>query len=58
MVSTEDVKLQNLIIDGNLYLTAGIGEGDVELSGVTVKGDTIINGGGKESIIANNSSLE
>ncbi|KUK72834.1 MAG: S-layer domain protein [Clostridiales bacterium 38_11] len=56
-VSAEDVTLQNMIIEGDLYLAEGIGEGDVTLDNVTVKGDTIAKGGGENSIIIKNSSL-
>jgi hypothetical protein len=57
-VSVEDVTLQNMTIDGDLYLVEGIGEGDVILDSITVKGDTIVKGGGENSIIIKNSSLE
>jgi hypothetical protein len=57
-VSVEDVTLQNMIIDGDLYLAEGIGEGDVTLDNITVTGDTIVKGGGENSIIIKNSSLK
>ncbi|WP_422485344.1 GLUG motif-containing protein [Gudongella sp. DL1XJH-153] len=56
-VSAEDVTLQNIIIDGDLYLAEGIGEGDVTLDNITVTGETIVKGGGDNSIIIKNSSL-
>ncbi|MCR3956377.1 MAG: S-layer homology domain-containing protein [Gudongella sp.] len=56
-VSVEDVTLQNMIIDGDLYLAEGIGEGDVTLDNITVTGETIVKGGGDNSIIIRNSSL-
>jgi hypothetical protein len=58
VVNTEDVILENMTIDGNLYLTPGIGDGTVTLEGVTVKGETFVSGGGEDSIIISNSSLE
>ncbi|MBV1757024.1 MAG: S-layer homology domain-containing protein [Dethiosulfatibacter sp.] len=56
-VSVQDITLQNMIIDGDLYLAEGIGEGDVTLDNITVMGETIVNGGGDNSIIIKNSSL-
>ncbi|HHV17592.1 MAG TPA: S-layer protein, partial [Thermoanaerobacterales bacterium] len=49
-VNVAEVTLRNMVIDGNLYLNEGIREGDVTLENVTVKGTTIIRGGGKDSI--------
>ncbi len=56
-VSVEDVTLQNMVIDGDLYLAEGIDEGDVTLDNITVLGETIVKGGGENSIIIKNSSL-
>src|SRR5690606_11605977 len=50
VVNTADVVLMDTVIEGNLYLAAGIGNGDVTLKGVTVKGKTYVNGGGANSI--------
>ena len=49
-INTPGVTLQNTTITGNLYLTEGIGAGDVTLDGVTVQGITKIAGGGRDSI--------
>ena len=49
-INTTGVTLQNTVIEGNLYLTAGIGDGDVYLNNVVVKGKTIVAGGGENSI--------
>ncbi|MFA7216358.1 MAG: S-layer homology domain-containing protein, partial [Bacillota bacterium] len=57
-VSVSDVTLQNLVIEGDLFLTAGIGDGDFEADGIVVKGRTIVSGGGEDSVVFNNSSLE
>ncbi|NLO26137.1 MAG: S-layer homology domain-containing protein, partial [Clostridiales bacterium] len=57
-VSVSDVTLQNLVIEGDLFLTAGIGDGDFEAYGVVVKGRTIVSGGGEDSVVFYNSSLE
>lgn len=58
IVSTGDVTLENLIIEGNLYLAPGIGDGDVTLNNVKVKGTTYIQGGGINSIHINGCSLD
>lgn len=50
IVSAPGITLQNIIIEGNLTLTEGIGEGDAFLKKVTVKGETTIQGGGLNSI--------
>lgn len=49
-ITTADVTLNNLMIEGDLLLGEGIGEGDVTLNHVTVKGSTLVEGGGKNSI--------
>ncbi|GEM_PF-996594 len=49
-INTTGITLQNTTITGNLYLTEGIGEGDVTLNNVTVQGTTKISGGGSNSI--------
>lgn len=58
IVNTRDVKLENMVINGNLYLAEGIGNGDVHLDNVTVKGKTIVRGGGENSITITNSTAE
>ena len=57
LVNTPDVVLKDMKIKGDLYLTEGIGEGDVTLDKLTVKGKTHIRGGGENSIIIRNSQL-
>ncbi len=56
-ISSTGVVLKNTEIQGNLYLTEGIGDGDVELDNVTVKGKTLIRGGGENSIIIKSTNL-
>jgi hypothetical protein len=56
-VNTPGVTLQNTTITGNLYLTEGIGAGDVTLNGVTVQGITKIAGGGSDSIHLRNTTV-
>ncbi|MFZ5642893.1 MAG: S-layer homology domain-containing protein [Bacillota bacterium] len=56
-VSVRDVKLQNLVIKGDLLLAEGIGDGDVTLKSVTVTGNTIIKGGGAHSVVLEDCSM-
>lgn len=56
-IASKDITLQNLIIEGDLYLTQAIGSGDVTLKNVTVNGDTLIRGGGPNSITIENTKL-
>ncbi|MFA7412560.1 MAG: S-layer homology domain-containing protein, partial [Tissierellaceae bacterium] len=57
VINTRDVELKNMTIEGNLYLTEGIGDGDVRLDNVVVKGEMNIKGGGENSIVIMNSKL-
>jgi len=50
VINTSGVVLKNSIIEGNLYLTEGIGEGDVTLDHVTVRGSVQVAGGGANSV--------
>lgn len=56
-INRANVNLRNIEIKGDLYLTAGVGDGNVKLENVKVSGRTIICGGGEHSIIIRNSSL-
>ncbi len=49
--------LQNMVIAGNLVIDKNVGEGNVSLKNVTVKGETLIYGGGENSVIIIDSSL-
>jgi hypothetical protein len=57
IISNAGVTLQNNTINGNLLLAVGIGDGDVKLKNVSVKGNTIVKGGGSNSITVEDSSL-
>ena len=58
VVNVPGVTLSNLTITGDLIIADGVGTGDVSLNGVTVKGNTVIRGGGDHSInVTGNSKL-
>ncbi len=57
VVNTADVVLKDITIEGNLYLAEGIGEGDVTLDNVVVKGELRVKGGGANSVIIRNSTI-
>jgi len=57
IINVPGVTLHNLIITGTLTLASSIGEGNVTLQNVTVQGNTIINGGGPNSIQIIDSNL-
>jgi len=58
VVNSDKVALDGLVISGDLYIAPGVGEGTVTLDDVVVKGRTYVLGGGTNSIIVRNSSLE
>ncbi|WP_082053608.1 glycosyl hydrolase [Gordoniibacillus kamchatkensis] len=58
VINKEGVVLKNARILGNLYLAAGIGNGEVTLQGTKVKGITFVEGGGPNTIIFNDSELD
>ncbi|QHT62338.1 hypothetical protein GXP70_21715 [Paenibacillus lycopersici] len=50
VISAPGVTLRNTVIEGNLTFAAGVGEGDAILDHVTVKGTTLVQGGGANSL--------
>lgn len=56
-ITAGGVTLQNIIIEKDLYLTAGIGNGNVMLKNVTVKGQTIVGGGGEHTVTLRDCTL-
>ncbi len=46
LINSEGVTLKNITVNGELYLSEGIAEGEVILDNVTVLGNVIIKGGG------------
>ncbi|MDP4180519.1 MAG: S-layer homology domain-containing protein, partial [Bacillota bacterium] len=57
VINTGDVTLKDTSVKGDLYLTEGIGEGNVTFDNVTVEGNTYIKGGGTHSVVFKNSRL-
>ncbi|MCS7464063.1 CotH kinase family protein [Paenibacillus doosanensis] len=57
IVNTGGVTLQNVTISGNLYLTEGIGQGNVTLDHVHVQGATFIKGGGEHTVTIKDSTF-
>lgn len=50
--------LKNMTIDGDLIISAGVGDGEVILDHVVVLGQTVIDGGGPNSVILRNTTLK
>lgn len=58
VINTSDVILKDMTISGNLYITEGVGEGEVTLENVKIDGNVIIEGGGENSIEIKQSTLK
>ncbi len=56
IVNTTGVTLSDMTIKGDLIIAEGVGDGDVTLNNVTVTGNTIVRGGGANSIHINGDS--
>ncbi|MHB8157689.1 MAG: S-layer homology domain-containing protein, partial [Desulfocucumaceae bacterium] len=56
-ITVADVNLQNMIINGDLLVAEGVGDGNVHLKNVTVKGATNIKGGGAHSVTLEDCTL-
>lgn len=57
IINTPNVTLENTVIDKDLILAEGIGEGDVTLENITVKGSLIVRGGGIHTVKLKNSNI-
>lgn len=57
IVTKQDTTLQNMVINGDLTIRKSVGEGDVALNNIIVKGETLVCGGGPNSIRAYNSKF-
>lgn len=58
ILNVSDIKLDKSVVEGNLYLTSGINDGDASLQDVSVKGNVYVEGGGVNSIKIDNSSID
>ena len=50
VIKVADVTLKGVTVTGNLIIAEGVGQGDAYLDSVTIKGDTVVRGGGENSI--------
>lgn len=57
IVTVSDVIIKNTTFNGDLTIDKSVGEGDVTLDGVNVKGKLIIQGGGSNSVHVDNSEI-
>lgn len=57
IVNRANVQLEGGTVSGNLYVTAGAGEGEVGFSGIKVQGTAHISGGGDHSVVFRQSIL-
>lgn len=49
-ITASGVLLQNVVLSGDLLITEAVGDGDVTLKNITVKGATTIKGGGANTV--------
>lgn len=57
-INTQGITLENVVIEGNLYLTPGIGKGEVLLRNVKVKGVVFVDGGGEDLVVFEDCEIE
>lgn len=58
VVNVPGVRLENLTVNGDLIVGDGVGDGDLNLDQVTIKGNLILRGGGIKSIVIVGGSVE
>ncbi|QIB68794.1 hypothetical protein Ami103574_05430 [Aminipila butyrica] len=56
-IRQDGVSVKSATVTGDLFITDGVGTGDAAFENITVKGRTLIAGGGSNSVSFNNSSL-
>lgn len=56
-ICAPEITLQNALIEGDLVLMEAIGEGSAALRGVSVEGTARVEGGGEDSVIIEDSSI-
>ncbi|MDD3417090.1 MAG: S-layer homology domain-containing protein [Lachnospiraceae bacterium] len=52
VIDLDDTKLENQTVAGNVIISEKVGDGEVYLSNVEIKGDLIVHGGGDHSVYA------
>lgn len=57
IIKKDNVRLKNMIIKGDLIIDKEVGDGEVYLDGVTVEGQTLVRGGGENSVFFKDSVL-
>ncbi len=57
-INTADVTLKNMVIKGDVYITENVGDGEVYLDNVIIEGDTIVKGGGENSVFFKNVKIK
>lgn len=57
VINKDGANLKGATIEGNLYLAPGIGNGEVTLEDISVKGTTFVWGGGESTITIKNAKL-
>lgn len=53
VINSPDVSLKDMEIKGDLIIAEGVGDGDVHLDNVKIAGNTVVRGGGKNSLYFN-----
>lgn len=54
IVNNPDITLCNMTINGDLEITEAVGDGDVTLENVSIKGNAYVKGGGEHTVLFNN----
>ncbi len=57
VINTPNVTLKNMQIKGDLIIAEGVGNGDVRLDNIKISGNTIVKGGGKNSLYFNSVTI-
>ncbi|MDP4152432.1 MAG: cadherin-like beta sandwich domain-containing protein, partial [Bacillota bacterium] len=53
VINTPSVELGGMFVDGSVYITEGVGDGEVTLQGTKLSSDVIIKGGGTSTVNLN-----
>ncbi|MBW5445051.1 family 16 glycosylhydrolase [Cohnella sp. CFH 77786] len=57
VVTAPGAAIKDALIEGNLYVTPGVGDGDADFTNVTVKGTAFVEGGGENTVTFADSKL-